>query len=159
MKKDCKWCGGFDGVMLQNIGLLLFRVVVGVYMITHGWQKLSNFSTISAGFPDPLGVGSSASLALIVFAEFGCSILLILGFFTRIATIPLIIGMVVASFVVKTPTSFNQVELSTLYLLLYVALTFLGAGKYSLDYVLGIFCDKHCKKCTDMQGDDKHQVK
>ncbi len=159
MKKDCKWCDGIDYKTLQNIGLLLFRLVLGVYMITHGLKKLDNFDMLSAGFPDPFGVGSSVSLILIIFAEIGCSALLILGLFTRIATVPLMIGMIVASFVVKTPTSFGQVELSTLYLLLYVVLTFLGAGKYSLDYLFGVFCDKHSKSTKDSTLNEKYNVK
>ena len=30
-------------------------------MLSHGWAKLASFSTLSATFPDPLGVGSTLS--------------------------------------------------------------------------------------------------
>ena len=147
MKKNCTWCGGLDNDVLHNIGLLLFRSVLGFFMLTHGWQKIENFQLMSAGFPDPIGVGSSASLALIIFAEFGCSLLIILGLFTRFATIPLIVGMIVAAFVIHAGDSFSKIELSSLYLSLYVVLAILGPGKYSMDNVFGLFCEKYCKYC------------
>ena len=82
---------------LQDFGLLLFRLILGVFMLTHGWAKLSNFSEMSQGFPGMLGMSSSLSLSLIIFAEFFCSIALILGLLTRLAVIPLIIGLGIAA--------------------------------------------------------------
>jgi putative oxidoreductase len=148
MKNNCTWCGALDSDIFRNIGLLLFRLVLGFFMLTHGWSKLVNFDLYSAGFSDPIGVGSSTSLILIIFAEFGCSILIILGLLTRLATIPLIIGMSVAAFIIHAGHPFSKIELSSLYLSLYVVLAFLGPGKISLDYALGEFCTKHCRKCN-----------
>ncbi len=152
MKKNCKWCGWLDENILHNIGLLLFRLTLGFFMLTHGWHKIENFQLMSAGFPDPIGIGSSASLTLIIFAEFGCSLLLIIGLFTRVATIPLIIGMIVAAFVIHAGNPFSKIELSSLYLSLYVVLAILGPGKYSLDNVFGLFCEKYCKNCKLTNG-------
>ena len=39
--------------------LLFLRLFIGGMMLSHGWAKLASFSTLSATFPDPLGVGSS----------------------------------------------------------------------------------------------------
>lgn len=144
MKSNCSWKDLWCSPVYQNIGLLLLRLVVGGYMLTHGWQKVANFEAFSAGFPDPLGVGSTTSLALIIMAEFGCSLLLIVGLFTRLAAIPLIIGMFVAAFVVKKGSSFGEVELPTLYMWLYIVILFVGGGKYSLDFLMS----KYCSKCT-----------
>ena len=47
-------------------------------------------------FPDPLGVGSTTSLALAVFAEVVCSVLLAFGLFTRLAAAVLAINMATA---------------------------------------------------------------
>lgn len=119
-----------------NIGLLLFRVVLGIFMLTHGWQKLSNFETLKLTFADPLGVGSALSLSMIIFAELGCSVLIILGLFTRLATLPLIFGMAIAAFVIHAGDGFVQKELPLLYSGMYAVLFFIGAGKYSLDRLL-----------------------
>ena len=49
---------------LPSVGLLLHRVVFGGFMLVgHGWGKLMSFNEKAAGFPDPLGIGSSASMA------------------------------------------------------------------------------------------------
>ena len=80
--------------------LLFLRLFIGGMMLSHGWAKLASFSTLSATFPDPLGVGSTLSLLLILFAEVGCSCLLIFGLMTRLAALPLMFGMLMAFFVI-----------------------------------------------------------
>jgi putative oxidoreductase len=119
-----------------NIGLLLFRLIIGIFMLMHGLQKITNFEMLSTIFPDPLGIGASASLILIILAEVGCSLLIIFGIFTRLAAIPPMFGMAVAAFMVHANDPFSVKEIAFLYLFLYVALLFLGAGKYSVDYLL-----------------------
>lgn len=119
-----------------NIGLLIFRLIIGIFMFLHGWQKITNFEMLSTVFPDPLGIGASASLVLIILAEVGCSLLIIFGIFTRLAAIPPMFGMAVAAFMVHANDPFTVKEIAFLYLFLYVALFFLGAGKFSVDYLL-----------------------
>ena len=121
---------------LKNYGLLFLRVTLGFFMLTHGWTKLSHFNEMSAAFPDPIGFGSTVALSLIVFAEFFCSIALIIGLFTRPATIPLIIGMSVAAFVAHAGLPFSGRELPLLYLSMYVVLLLTGPGKISLDSLI-----------------------
>lgn len=117
--------------------LLILRIGIASFMIVHGYQK---FGMLTAGgeiqFGDPIGVGDAASLYLAVFAEFFCSIFLLLGFATRLATIPLIITMVVAVFIVHAPDGFDKKELGLHYLLGYVFLLVSGAGKYSVDHLI-----------------------
>lgn len=79
-----------------NIALLVLRVGVSVLMMAHGYDKLTHFQDYQKMFLNFLGMGSTVSLALTVFAEFFCSILLILGLFSRLVVIPLIIAMCVA---------------------------------------------------------------
>ncbi|MCE5332563.1 MAG: DoxX family protein [Bacteroidales bacterium] len=143
--KKTSYCEN-ESKTVGNIGILIFRVVLGVLMLTHGWQKLSNFEMMSSVFPDPIGLGTTVSLSLIIFAEFFCSILIIFGLFTRLATIPLMIGMIVAAFVVHANDPFAVKELSFLYLSLYVALAFIGGGKFSIDYLLRETYAKLCGK-------------
>lgn len=119
---------------MYDIGLLLLRVAFGgVMLVAHGWPKLIGFTDKMNAFPDPIGFGSPISLALCVFAEVVCSILLILGFKTRLALPPLIITMLIAFFVIHAADPFGQKELAFMYLLAYIGLLFTGAGKYSLD--------------------------
>lgn len=117
--------------------LLVLRVSIASFMIVHGYQKLG---WLMAGgeiqFGDPVGVGMTASLYLTVFAEFFCSIFLLLGLGTRLATIPLIITMLVAVFIVHAPDGFDKKELGLHYLLVYVFLLVSGPGKYSIDHII-----------------------
>src|ERR1700710_1182640 len=82
-----------------NLGMLILRLGVGILLASHGFSKLVHFSTMKSHFMNFIGLGSTVSLALVVFAEFFCSILLILGLFTRFACIPIIIEMCVIVFV------------------------------------------------------------
>ena len=113
--------------------LLFLRLFIGGMMLSHGWAKLASFSTLSATFPDPLGVGSTLSLLLILFAEVGCSCMQIFGIMTRLAALLLMFGMLMAFFVVDGADPFAVRELPLLYLGVYVFLLWGGAGSYSLD--------------------------
>jgi putative oxidoreductase len=122
-----------------DAGLLVLRLWIGVMMFTHGWQKLRGFSEMSAKFPDILGIGSTPALALAVFAEAGCSILLALGLFTRFAAATLAITMGVAFFMAHKGalTGPGNGELAFIYLGVFVALLIAGAGRSSLDAKIG----------------------
>jgi putative oxidoreductase len=106
-------------------------------MLTHGYGKLQ--SALAGGeiqFMDPFGLGQAASLYLAVFAEFFCSIFLILGFATRLAVIPLIVTMLVAVLIAHGSDPFEKKEMALHYLLVYLVILVCGAGKYSLDYFI-----------------------
>jgi putative oxidoreductase len=80
-----------------------------------------------------MGMGTTASLALVVFAEFFCSMFLILGLFTRFAAIPLIITMCVALFKAHNGEVFGDGQTATLYLTGYIVLLLVGPGRVSVD--------------------------
>lgn len=117
-----------------SIWLLVVRLVVAGTMLTHGLPKLSKL--MEGGdikFGDPIGLGATVSLVLAVFSEVVCSILVAVGFYTRLATIPLIITMIVAAFVIHSEDPFGKQELPILYMLVYITLLVFGGGKYSID--------------------------
>ncbi len=121
---------------IQNFGLFFMRLFVGGFMLTHGIPKLLGFSMMAKHFPDVIGIGSAPSAALMVFAEFFCSILIILGLFSRWACIPPIIGMLVAVLVAHANDPFMAKELPMFYLFSYLTLLLLGPGKFSLDWLI-----------------------
>ena len=82
-----------------SFALLVLRIGAGsLMMINHGLDKLMHFAQKAPRFADPFHIGSTTSLSMVVFAEFFCAAFIILGLFTRLATIPLIIAMSVALF-------------------------------------------------------------
>lgn len=120
-----------------DILVLLLRVSIAAFMITHGWPKLSKL--LAGGeiqFGDPIGLGPALSLVLAVFAEVVCSILIGIGLGTRLATLPLMFTMLVAAFIAHGPDPFGRKEAALLYFLIYLTLFVTGSGKYSLDHLI-----------------------
>jgi putative oxidoreductase len=123
---------------LQDFGLLAIRLLSGGMMLTHGIPKFDRlFGEGPVKFADPFGLGPEISLGLVLFAEVGCSILVMLGFKTRWATLPLIFTMLMASFYAHGSDPFSEKELSLLFFTLFLSILFSGGGRYSLDGWLG----------------------
>lgn len=123
--------------VFKDIILLVVRVFIGFAMLSHGFPKLQML--LEGGkieFFDFLGLGPTISLTLTVFAEFVCSILLILGLFTRVALGFLIFTMIIAGFVVHGADPFEKREMSLIYLSVYLLLITFGPGNISVDYMI-----------------------
>ncbi len=137
--------------LTTSSGLLILRVGVGGYLLSHGWGKLQMLLAGEfATFGDPIGIGPVPSLALITFAEFLCSLLVILGLATRFAAVPVVIAMGTAALAVHgadpwsmetaakaffagTSKTWFSKEPALLFLIPFLALVFTGAGRFSLD--------------------------
>ena len=120
-----------------SIGLLILRVGISFSMIyLHGYPKLVNFSEFSNEFADPLRIGSAVSLGLVLFAEFYCSVFLIIGLFVRLSSVPLIITMIVATWIINGDKDFIFQEKSFIYLIAYISLMINGGGRFSIDYLI-----------------------
>jgi len=119
-----------------DFGLLVLRLWLGVsLLVLHGWTKLSTFQEMSGKFPDPLGLGSKASLSLAVFGEVAGALFIILGLFTRLGALSCAITMAVAFFVThgaKLKGSGNG-ELAFIYLAGFVAILIAGPGRFAID--------------------------
>jgi putative oxidoreductase len=121
-----------------SFAALVLRLGAGsLLLVNHGLDKLMHFQEKSAHFADPFHIGSVTSFALVVFAEFFCSLLIIMGLFTRLACIPLIISMGVALFSAHKGDFFGKGELAGLFLTCFITLLFTGPGKVSLDRFIG----------------------
>lgn len=118
---------------LFNFSTLLLRLVFGVLMMHAGYNKLVNFDTITPKFMNFMELGSKVSLSLVVFAEFFCSLFVIIGLFTRISLLPLIFTMCVALFKAHQGDFFGDGSEATLFLTAYTILLLLGPGKISVD--------------------------
>ena len=114
--------------------ILLLRIAGGGLMLLHGIPKLQKlFAGAPIKFADPFGLGPAFTLSLTVFAEVLCAVFILVGFKTRAASIPLAFTMFVAAFVIHWPDPLKKKELALMYFLVYVALFFVGSGKFSID--------------------------
>ena len=114
-------------------GVLILRVGFSLLMLTHGYAKLQGLLGGDHSFADPLGIGEELSLYLTIAAEFGCSILLILGLFSRDVLIPLIFTMAVVLLIVHAGDPLDKKEHALTFLIAYVTLFFTGPGAFSVD--------------------------
>lgn len=133
-----------------DMALLIARIGIAALMLIHGIPKMVIlFSEAPVQFPAVLGIPAELSLTLTVFAEVVCSVFILAGCATRLATMPLIITMLVAVFVIHIGDPFAKQEPALYYLLVYIVLLLAGSGKYSIDYLL--------QRQTIKQYHPKHQ--
>jgi putative oxidoreductase len=117
-----------------NIAFFLLRFVFGATMfIGHGYGKLVHFSERKEHFVDFLGLGSTTTLLLVIFAECFCSVFIVLGLFTRLAAIPLCIAMGYALFISNGGDIFGDGESAGHFLTVFLLLLLCGPGKWSVD--------------------------
>jgi putative oxidoreductase len=130
-----------------DIGLLLLRILIGAVMAFIGYEKLIHVNEMIADEywktqVNFLGLGSAVSVWLTIFAEFFCSVFLILGLLTRLSLIPLIFCMSYIVFVLDKFSIISHgehgyaVSTAFVYLIIYVVLMLTGAGKLSVDRFL-----------------------
>ncbi len=120
-----------------DIGLLILRLGVGSFMLSaHGWGKLTSFAEKADTWADPIGLGPTVSLSLAIFAEFFCSLAVILGAGTRAAAIPLLITMLVAAGIVHADDPWSKKEFALLYGWVFATFIFVGAGRFSIDSMI-----------------------
>ena len=119
-----------------DLALLLLRLWLGLSMLLlHGWGKAMGGEKMMRGFPDPLGVGNEVSWGLAVFGEVVCSVLLVLGLFTRFAALSGMITMSVAFFMVHKMVlkGANSGEMAFIYLAGFLTIFLAGPGRFAVD--------------------------
>ena len=119
---------------MRDTGIFILRAGLGSMMLTHGYSKFMKlFSGGEISFYNFLGLGETLTLILAVFSEFICAILIIIGYKTKFASIPLVITMAIAAFMVHADDPFSKKEMALVYLVGFLAIGFFGGGRYSID--------------------------
>lgn len=127
----------------KDIGLLILRIGIGIsFIFVHGlpkmmggpqqWEKLGGSMTNLGITFAPLFWGFMAAIT-----EFGGGLLLLVGLFTRSTSVFLAFTMLVAAMRHLTAMDpwgrvFHPIEI----MVVFIALIFLGAGKYSIDAMI-----------------------
>jgi putative oxidoreductase len=123
-----------------DLALFLLRVWFGLLLfVKHGLDKAMNFNRVSAHFADPFHIGSTPSLLLVLLAEAVCTLLVVLGLWTRVAAAIIVINLAVAFGFAHRFQLFGarNGELAFAFGGAFLALCFSGAGRWSLDGIRG----------------------
>jgi len=124
----------------QSISLFFARIAVAYGFYDPTMQKWSDIESV-AGWFGSMGIPfPTLNAYMAAGTEMLGVILLTLGLFTRLISIPLIIIMIVAIATVHLSHGFaagdNGFEIPLYYMLFLALFASLGAGKLSLDYLL-----------------------
>lgn len=132
--------------LLTDLGLLLLRLIVGVVFVYHGGQKIFGetwfdgkgmgaFTETLRGLqiPNPVIMAWVAAIS-----EFAGGILVLIGFFTRLAAVPLIVTMGMAIYHVH-PEQFSGpegMEFPLTLAVVLIAILLSGPGRFSVDRLI-----------------------
>lgn len=121
-----------------NRGLLLLRIALGVVFVMHGWQKLAVYgiSGVAGGFGQMGFPLPTVNAVLITTVELVGGVMLLAGAGTRIVAALLAFAMLVATVVAHGTGGFflpTGYEFALTLMLVSLALTQTGAGRYSVD--------------------------
>jgi putative oxidoreductase len=124
---------------------LIPRIIVGLVFLSEGIQKFLYPDIVGVGRFEKIGFENAEFLAYFVASfEIVCGVLILIGFLTRLAAIPLLTIMVTALISTKIPVLLNEgfwfmahaarTDFAMTMLLIFLLIN--GAGKWSVDYIL-----------------------
>jgi len=123
---------------LFNLGTFLLRACLGILMfVDHGLPKIFHFSELQHNFFNFLHLGSAFSLVLSIIAEVFAAGLLVLGLFSRMAAILLLIDLGVAIFLVHYGQPVVRFEGAIIFFAGFLMILLVGPGKFSVDAFAG----------------------
>lgn len=122
--------------------LLLARVGLAAIFVISGWGKLSDY-TGTAGYMQAMGVSDSL-LPLVIFAELGGGLAILLGFQTRLAALGLAVFSILTAVLFHVGGADAAQQMSNGIHFMkniamaggFLALSIVGAGSISLDRVI-----------------------
>jgi putative oxidoreductase len=121
-----------------NFSMLVLRAGTGIMLFAfHGLPKLQNFEERKDSFSDPLGIGHTPSLVMVIFTEVFCALLLVLGLLTRAAAFACVFLFAIIIFMVQKNKPWKDSELAMLFLAAVITILFCGPGKWSVDRLIG----------------------
>jgi putative oxidoreductase len=124
----------------QSLSLLLARLVIAYGFYEPAMKKWADIGSVAKWF-ESIGIPfATLNAYMAAGTELLGVVLLTLGLFTRVISIPLMVIMVVAIATVHFSHGFaagnNGFEIPLYYLLFLALFASFGAGKFSLDYLL-----------------------
>lgn len=134
---------------MADVGILLIRVFVGGCLAAHGFDKFFGEHDVSGfakglesmGFPLP-----TVSAYLSAGTELIAGILIAIGLFTRLASIPMVINMLVAALAVHAKGGYflpKGLEYALNLAMTFAGIGLIGPGRFSVDNLICKCDDKN----------------
>lgn len=152
------------GFSYMNMGRLFLRLFVGVMFIQFGIRQLVNYQEMSQTFPTVLGLSSPTCLIAMICIELICSLFIMVGFLTRLSTIPPLLSMLLAEFyiihdllphtAVYGLDSTQPGYLPLMFIGIFVFFLIAGPGKISIDYCISLFIINRQEKNEEDELED-----
>jgi len=124
----------------QSLSLLLARLTIAYGLYEPAMKKWADIDSVAQWFESIAIPFPTLNAYMAASTEILGVVLLALGLFTRLISIPLIVVMIVAIATVHFSHGFsagdNGFEIPLYYMLFFALFASLGAGKFSLDYLL-----------------------
>lgn len=134
------------GFSYTNMARLFMRLFVGIMFMQFGIRHWANYSVIAPHFPTILGLSPEFCLVSMILVEIVCSAMIIVGFLTRLATLPPVLTMIAAEYYILHDMlpdismygldSTDPGYLPIMFIGIYFFICLAGPGKISLDYML-----------------------
>lgn len=126
--------------VLEDWALLLLRLFMGGTFLAYGIKKIQAYDNYVVLFSDKLDLPFPLiNLYLVMGVEIIGGLFLLLGVLTRVVTIPLIITMITALFLVNIDKGFAASNFGMEIPLAYISILFVlfafGSGKFSIENI------------------------
>ncbi len=156
------------GYTYSNLGRLFMRLFVGVMFLQFGIRHLVNYHLLAQSFPTVIGLSSPTCLTLMIIIELLCSLLIMVGFLTRISVIPPILSMVAAEGYILhdllPDTSIYGIDstepgyLPIMFIGIFLFIIIAGPGKISIDYFITLYLVGRRESPTDSDEEILHDA-
>lgn len=139
----------FTGYTYSNMARLFMRLFVGIMFMQFGIRHLVHYSELSQNFPTLFDLSPATCITIMIVIELVCSLFIMVGFLTRLSTIPPILSMIAAEFYILHDllphSSVYGLEstqpgyLPIMFIGIFLFILLAGPGKISLDYFISLF--------------------
>jgi len=158
------WFIKLSGYTYSNLARLFMRLFVGIMMLQFGIRHLVNYSWMRDTFPTVLDMSSECSLIIMIVIELICSLCIMIGFLTRLNTVPPICAMIAAEYYILHDMvpylpvygldSTDPGYLPIMFIGIYIFLLIAGPGKISLDYFTSLYIIQQKGKYEEEELDE-----
>ncbi|MGS2739451.1 DoxX family protein [Sinomicrobium sp. M5D2P17] len=123
-----------DRLGVYDTGMFVFRISVSVELIiAHGLKKIGIGTGVTESVPNPFHLPIWFNESFAIASNLVFPLFIITGFYTRLATIPILAVTLSGYFIVHWNDSLLVSDIPFMYSISFLLIAFCGPGKYSLD--------------------------